>query len=50
MKKTVTEKAEPVDGHTVDTLRRWAQYFGFAIAGSFLATDGKGQYFNARFL
>ena len=38
--------AETDDGHTVDTLRRWAQFFGVALAGSFLATDGEGRYFN----
>lgn len=47
--KTVAEKAEPIDGHTVDALKRWAQYFGFAIAGSYLATDGQGRYFNRAF-
>lgn len=48
-KKTVTSVAEPNDGHTVETVKRWAQYFGFAIAGSFLATDGKGAYYNRAF-
>lgn len=47
--KTVAALAENNDGHTVDTLRRWASFFGFAIAGSFLATDGKGHYFNRAF-
>jgi len=47
--KTIEKIAETNDGHTVDTLKRWAQYFGFAIAGSFLATDGKGHYFNRAF-
>lgn len=47
--KTVAKIAEPNDGRTVETLKRWAQYFGFAIAGSFLATDGKGGYFNRAF-
>ncbi|MBD5355214.1 MAG: nitrilase family protein [Duncaniella sp.] len=47
--KTIAEKAETVDGHTMDSVKRWAQYFGFAIAGSFLATDGKGHYYNRAF-
>ncbi len=47
--KTISEKAETINGHTVATLKRWAQYFGFAIAGSFLATDGNGHYFNKAF-
>lgn len=47
--KNIAEKAETNSGHTVDSLRRWAQYFGFAIAGSFLATDGNGHYFNRAF-
>lgn len=45
----MNELAEGNDGHTVDTLRRWAAYFGFALAGSFLATDGNGHYFNRGF-
>lgn len=46
---TVAAIAETDNGHTVESLKRWAQYFGFAIAGSFLATDGKGNYFNRAF-
>lgn len=46
---TVAAIAETNDGHTVESLKRWAQYFGFAIAGSFLATDGRGNYFNRAF-
>ena len=45
----IAEKAELTTGHTVETLKRWAQYFGFAIAGSFLATDGKGHFYNKAF-
>ena len=45
----VERVAERNDGHTVETLRRWAEFFGFAIAGSFLATDGHGRYFNRGF-
>lgn len=47
--KTVAATAEPNTGKTVEALRRWAQFFGFAIAGSFLATDGGGHYFNRGF-
>lgn len=47
--KTIAETAETNSGHTVDSIKRWAQYFGFAIAGSFLATDGNGHYFNRAF-
>lgn len=47
--KTVSQLAEPNDGRTVAALRRWAEFFGFAIAGSFLATDGGGRYFNRGF-
>ncbi len=47
--KAVAATAEPNDGRTVEALKRWAQYFGFAIAGSFLATDGQGNYFNRAF-
>lgn len=48
-KTSLSELAETDDGHTVDTLRRWAQFFGVALAGSFLATDGEGHYFNRAF-
>ena len=44
--KTVADVAETNDGRTVESLKRWAQYFGFAIAGSFLATDSQGKYYN----
>ncbi len=47
--KRVAALAETNKGKTVDTLRRWSQFFGFAIAGSFLATDGEGHYFNRAF-
>lgn len=47
--KTVASIAERTDGKTVEALRRWAQFFGFAIAGSFLATDGGGHFFNRAF-
>ena len=41
--------AEDNSGRTVDTLRRWARKGGYAIAGSFLATDGSDSYFNRGF-
>lgn len=47
--KSVAQLAETNDGRTVQALRRWAEFFGFAIAGSFLATDGGGRYFNRGF-
>lgn len=47
--KTVSSLAEDNNGKTISTLKRWAQFFGFAIAGSFLATDGNGHYFNRGF-
>ncbi len=46
---TVESLAEDNDGKTVRTLKRWAQFFGFAIAGSFLATNGKGYFYNRAF-
>lgn len=49
-KDKVKTFAETNDGTTVSTLKRWSNLFGFAIAGSFLATDGKGDYFNRAFL
>ena len=49
-RKVVEELAERNDGHTMDALKRWASFFGFAIAGSFLATDGSGRYFNRAFV
>lgn len=47
--ETVAALAEANDGRTVEALRRWAEFFGFAIAGSFLACDGRGHYFNRGF-
>lgn len=40
--------SETNDGHTMDDVIRWAQYFGTAICGTFLATDGS-RYFNRAF-
>lgn len=47
--KEVAKLAEPNDGRTVTAIKRWAQYFGFAIAGSFLSKDEKGHFFNRAF-
>ncbi|MDE6555575.1 MAG: nitrilase family protein [Duncaniella sp.] len=41
--------AEPNDGRTITTIQRWAQFFGFAICGSFLATDRSGHLANRTF-
>lgn len=46
--------AEPVDGLTICTLRQWAEKFGFAIAGSYMAHDtstnsDKRSYYNRAF-
>lgn len=46
---TVEELAEDNEGKTVRTIKRWAQFFGFAIAGSFLATDNHGYFYNRAF-
>lgn len=46
---TAAERAERNDGHTVETLQRWAQFFGFALCGSFLATDRPGHLANRTF-
>lgn len=48
-KSTVERLAETNNGTTVTALKRWAKFFGFAIAGSFLATDEKGHYYNRAF-
>ncbi len=42
--------AEGNDGHTIDDVTRWASYFGFAIAGTFMATDGSRLYNRAFFV
>lgn len=41
--------AEKNTGHTMDDVHRWAAYFGFAVAGTFLATDGHGKFYNRAF-
>ncbi len=47
--KDVARLAEPIDGATVNAVKRWAQYFGFAIAGSFLCKDEDGNFYNRAF-
>lgn len=47
---TLSALAETNTGRTVDDLHRWAGYFGFAIAGSFVATDGASHFYNRAFL
>ena len=47
--KTVSQVAECNAGRTFMALKRWAEFFGFAIAGSFLATDGGDRYYNRGF-
>lgn len=42
--------AEGDDGHTMDAVARWAEYFNFAICGSHLATDGRTFYNRAFFI
>lgn len=41
--------AEANDGRTIAALKRWAEFFGFAICGSFLATDRPGHLANRTF-
>lgn len=47
--KIVEQIAEGNDGKTMENVRRWAQFFGMAICGSFLARDGEGRFFNRAF-
>lgn len=48
-KKTISELAETNEGNTIAAIKRWTQFFGFAIASSFLATDENGHYYNRAF-
>lgn len=48
-KATALSIAEPDNGQTVEAVKRWAQFFGFAIAGSFLAKDSEGRLTNRAF-
>ncbi|MCH5326244.1 MAG: nitrilase family protein [Duncaniella sp.] len=41
--------AESTDGPTITAVKRWAQFFGFAIAGSYLAKTGEGRCCNRAF-
>ncbi|MCI9284736.1 MAG: nitrilase family protein [Muribaculaceae bacterium] len=47
--KGVSALAEGNDGQTVEALKRWAAFFGFAIAGSFLAKGDDGKFYNRAF-
>lgn len=49
-KEKVKSLAETNDGPTVSALKRWSNFFGYAIAGSFLATEAEGNYYNRAFL
>ena len=40
--------AETIDGNTMQTVKQWAADFGFAIAGTFIASE-KTKYFNRAF-
>ncbi len=43
------EIAETNSGRTIDTIHRWSTRYGFAICGSFIATDGVSNYYNRAF-
>lgn len=45
----IAEYAEPLSGKTMDAIRRWSKYFGFAICGSYMASTA-GAYYNRAFL
>lgn len=46
---TVAIVAESNKGVTMTTVREWARSLDMAIAGSFLASDGEGRYYNRGF-
>lgn len=46
--RTAESVAESTEGHTMDAVRRWAAFFGTAIAGSFLCKEG-GKLYNRAF-
>lgn len=48
-KATALTLAEGAEGRTMEAVRRWASFFGFAIAGSFLVTDGGEHLANRAF-
>lgn len=41
--------AEPADGETIATLQAWAAQLGMALAGSFIAGEPGGKYYNRGF-
>ncbi len=45
----VKDLAETNEEYTVQTLQKWASGFGMALAGSFIAKDISGKYFNRGF-
>lgn len=45
----IRDLAEPNDGRIMEDVRRWAQFFGFAVAGTFIAKDGS-EFHNRAFL
>ncbi len=45
-----TELAEPTDGETITTLRRWAAEYQLALAGSYIAREGEHCYNRGFFL
>lgn len=46
---TIATLADSDDGPTLKHLRKWASEYGFAIAGSFLAAEADGHYYNRAF-
>ena len=42
--------AEPVDGPTITTLKKWAKEYHFAITGSYISSDNHTYYNRAFFL
>lgn len=45
----ISDLAEANEGRIMEDVRRWSQYFGFAIAGTFIAVDDR-KYYNRAFL
>ncbi|MBP6064632.1 amidohydrolase [Bacteroides sp.] len=41
--------AETADGETITTLKQWATTYGMAIAGSYIALETNGKYYNRGF-
>lgn len=42
--------AEPIDGPTITTLKKWAKEYNFAITGSYISSDNNTYYNRAFFL